>query len=174
MNKSILKKWRITIVTVVAMALVLTVTLMAASCSSPESSSSDDSEKSSQPENVVIGEFETITEPDMLADGTSGTAFQKGGDEELQQDRVTGGANTGGVASENLDPLDGDLTGPSEHSNPLPDLLEIGYPSLIPHELDGRDDCASCHAAASSEKPMPEDHVKANMGSNLCQTCHKK
>lgn len=65
---------------------------------------------------VIEGESETIgDDPDMLADGTSGTSVHEGaGDETLQQDRVSGGANTGGTQSQNLDPLTDPLIEPKD------------------------------------------------------------
>jgi ABC-type oligopeptide transport system substrate-binding subunit len=68
---------------------------------------------------VVYGEFETIGEdPDMLTDGTSGTSVsEEAGDGALQQDRVSGGANKGGVVSKNLDPLENPLTEPQKEFN---------------------------------------------------------
>lgn len=121
-----------------------------------------------------LGEYESIgDDPDMLADGTSGTAFQKGGEEEHQQDRISGGANTGGVQSENLEPIGTGAIEPQTSDNPAPVLNEIGTPPPPSHTLEGRDDCASCHAAAASERPMPSDHVASGITSDLCGYCHK-
>lgn len=148
--------------------------LTLASCASQSGQSDEGQSISSTQGKTNLGEYETIGEdPDMLADGTSGTAFQKGGEEEHQQDRISGGANTGGVQSENLDPIGTGAIDPQSSENPAPVLTEIGTPPAIPHTLDGRDDCASCHAAASSERPMPSDHVTSGITSDLCGYCHK-
>lgn len=170
LNKS-WNKLLASVVITVAIAVLGVVT----ACS-PSADNSTSSDYSPNPNvSVVMGEYETIGEdPDMLADGTSGTSIHEGaGDETLQQDRVSGGANTGGVASENLDPLEDSLILPQSFENPAPQLTEVGYPQYIPHELEGRDDCASCHEASQSERPMPSDHVKAGISSNLCLECHK-
>ena len=150
--------------------------LLAGSACSPNSDASNTSKdyEGNSNQTAIAGEYETIGDnPDMLADGTSGTSVHEGaGDETLQQDRVSGGANTGGVASQNLPELESDILNPQDTSNPAPDLLELGTPKQIPHVLEGRKDCATCHGDAKSEKPLPRDHVKAQISADLCLTCH--
>lgn len=47
---------------------------------------------------------------------------------------------------------------------------EAEGPPVIPHELEGRDDCLQCHAVDSQIKPAPENH--AELTNVACQNCH--
>lgn len=49
---------------------------------------------------------------------------------------------------------------------------EAGGPPNIPHTLQGRDDCLSCHRAGSNGAPkVPSDH--SGRTSSVCRTCHQ-
>jgi len=155
----------------VAFALVV----ILAACSSDDGENAPANDNAASKSTIVDGEFETIgDDPDMLADGTSGMAIhEEAGDEALQQDRVSGGANTGGVASQNLDPLTDPLIEPQEMNGSYPSASLVGHPAAIPHELEGRDDCSSCHGDNASTQPVPKDHIKAGITNELCLECHK-
>ena len=46
-----------------------------------------------------------------------------------------------------------------------------GAPGAIPHAVEGKETCDTCHAGAGSLKPVPADHTgRAN---NTCAACHK-
>lgn len=176
MNRLLKRKKKSLLTLAATLALIVILALVAVACATDANTSSESKPPEGNPyQTSVLGEFETIGEdPDMLADGTSGTSVHEGaGDETLQQDRVSGGANTGGVASQNLPDLKSDLIKPQSDKNPAPDLLKMGTPPAILHGFEGRDDCTSCHGDAASEKPLPRDHVKAQITNDLCLTCHK-
>lgn len=47
---------------------------------------------------------------------------------------------------------------------------EAGGPPVIPHELEGREDCQQCHAVDSQIAPAPESHE--GLTNATCQACH--
>ncbi len=49
------------------------------------------------------------------------------------------------------------------------DGVPTGSIMLIPHTLEGRDDCLMCHS--SGELAVPADH--AGRGNDTCITCHQ-
>lgn len=54
-----------------------------------------------------------------------------------------------------------------------PEALGNEGPPAIPHAVEGREACTSCHAVeapAEGAKPMPPDH--ADYDDSACQGCH--
>lgn len=50
-------------------------------------------------------------------------------------------------------------------------LVMIACTPAIPHSIDGRDDCISCHGQ-NKVKPFPQWHAKRNLGNDNCKNCH--
>jgi len=94
--------------------LLLSVSLLVGACSPQQGDQASDGYTPNPNVSVIQGESDTVTDPDMLADGNSGTAIVGNDEEVLQQDRISGGANTGGVSSQNLDPLTSQLIEPTD------------------------------------------------------------
>lgn len=42
----------------------------------------------------------------------------------------------------------------------------------IPHSIEGRADCISCHGQ-NGVKPYPQWHAKRDFGNNKCTNCHQ-
>jgi hypothetical protein len=53
---------------------------------------------------------------------------------------------------------------------PTAEPEETSGPSLIPHTLEGRDDCLLCHSL-DGVRPFPEDHIGRT--SVMCTACHQ-
>jgi hypothetical protein len=108
---SVIKELKRTTGAALCIALLAT-TLFFAACSPQQGGTASDEYTPNPNATITQGESDTITAPDMLADGNSGVAISGNDEEELQQDRISGGANTGGVNSKHLDPLTNTLTQP--------------------------------------------------------------
>ncbi|MDW7774077.1 MAG: cytochrome c3 family protein [Desulfobulbaceae bacterium] len=52
----------------------------------------------------------------------------------------------------------------------FPETAPVKSAGLIPHRIEGRDDCAGCHGL-KGEKPYPVKHTGWSIGS--CMQCHK-
>jgi predicted CXXCH cytochrome family protein len=59
-------------------------------------------------------------------------------------------------------------TPPAPTPTPPPAETPVG-PPLIPHTLEGRESCLSCHQIGGV--PLPEDHEGRT--EDLCLTCHE-
>jgi sulfur oxidation c-type cytochrome SoxX len=62
----------------------------------------------------------------------------------------------------------GDATPPTSET-PEPDV-EVGTAPAVPHSLENREDCLTCHATGAF-KPYPENHV--GRGVENCLSCHQ-
>lgn len=119
------------------------------------------------------GEFEKF-DPEALAEITSGKAIEGSEEENLQQERIAGGA-VGAVVSKNLEPLSG-ITDSSEGEF-SGDLGIYGQPPAR-HEFDHG--CLGCHDPLTADVPestefksMPESHVNSNLTEEDCLSCHE-
>jgi hypothetical protein len=61
---------------------------------------------------VIQGELPTIEGPDVAADGAGGAGIEGSEEEALQQDRISGGSNSGAANSKNIEPLTDPLIEP--------------------------------------------------------------
>ncbi|MDR1014625.1 MAG: hypothetical protein LBL86_06565 [Coriobacteriales bacterium] len=99
-------------------ALVLACALLLGACS-PKQPAAKATEHESNPNVTVIqGELPTITGPDMSAEGGGGAGIEGSEEEALQQDRISGGSNSGAAVSQNLEPLTDPLIEPREVREP--------------------------------------------------------
>jgi hypothetical protein len=95
--------------------LFISLTLGACSPQTGKAGTSDGSDYVPNPNVTAIeGELPTVTAPDMTADGVGGSNIEGNEEEKLQQDRISGGSNSGGITSENLEPLTNSLIEPKD------------------------------------------------------------
>lgn len=100
---------------------------------------------------VTMGEFETF-DPEVEAAETGGEAIRGSEEDELQQERIAGGA-TGNVVSQNLAPLEG-ITDPSPGEYNLVFGMNFQAPPI---------DMAD---------QQPLSHLKARLSVDECASCH--
>lgn len=117
---------------------------------------------------AVAGEYVPY-DPAKEAEITAGKAIEGSEEEELQQERIAGGA-VGGVVSQNLEPLEGVVDGSEGEYRPITGLdLE---PPLMGHGNNGSE-CLSCHESDGGGATMPLSHESANLANEECASCHK-
>ncbi|RNL48460.1 hypothetical protein [Paraeggerthella hongkongensis] len=138
-----------------------------ASCAPQNVSEGEGSAKKSN-DTTVAGEYVPY-DPAVEAEHTSGKAIEGSEEEELQQERIAGGA-VGGVVSQNLEPLEGIVDGPAGEYAPVYGI--DGEPPAIGHGDNGSD-CLSCHSGESSKAKQPLSHESANLSNEECTSCHK-
>lgn len=138
-----------------------------ASCA-PQSVSEGDGSANKGNDTAVAGEY-TPYDPSVEAEHTAGKAIEGSEEEELQQERIAGGA-VGGVVSQNLEPLEGVVDGaPGEY---VPVYGIDDEPPAMGHGDNGSD-CLSCHSGESSGAKQPLSHETANLSNEECASCHK-
>lgn len=123
---------------------------------------------------TVRGEYATYDAEAVAAAASaaeaSGSAIEGSGEEELQQERIAGGA-VGARVSENLEPLEGVVDGGSDEYIPVfGDRIQA---PLMAHS-DGNLNCTSCHDGETSTVQMPKSHKQANLNNDDCRTCHEE
>lgn len=117
--------------------------------------------------------------PDASAEVTGGSAIEGSEEEQLQQERIAGGA-VGAVVSKNLEPLPEDSITEGDAGAYTGDLGMYGQPPAR-HEFDTG--CLSCHdpnqrttdesaLEGTTVKSMPSNHMHANLIEEDCLTCH--
>jgi len=57
-------------------------------------------------------------------------------------------------------------------NNPTPKTETSEY-SLIPHELEGRENCLQCHEAGKGDAPEAPAEEHVGFTNDLCRDCHK-
>lgn len=100
---------------------------------------------------VVRGEYDAF-DPEVNAAETGGEAIEGSEEDELQQERIAGGA-TGAVVSQNLEPLTG-ITDPSDGDY----IASFGsYMQAPPMNMSD---------------PQPLSHLRAQLSADECADCH--
>lgn len=130
-----------------------------------------ESEGASQPvsnDSAEKGEY-TPYDPEVEAEHTGGKAIEGSEEEELQQERIAGGA-VGAVNSQNLEPLEG-ITDYTERDY-VPAYGMSAQPPVIGHGDSGAD-CLSCHKDGGTGTQQPPSHATANLSNEDCASCHK-
>lgn len=119
---------------------------------------------------VVRGEY-TPYDPSAEAEVTAGAAIEGSEEEQLQQERIAGGA-AGGVVSQNLEPLEG-ITDYSEGEYIPAYGIACDIPEVVHGDSKGTT-CTTCHTADGSGAgtQIPASHVDQNMSDEDCLTCH--
>jgi cytochrome c5 len=57
------------------------------------------------------------------------------------------------------------------HAVWLAPVIAAAVPPAIPHELEGREDCLTCHKVGTADAPrIPDNH--SDLSSAMCQACH--
>lgn len=114
------------------------------------------------------GEY-TPYDPAVEAEHVSGRAIEGSEEEELQQERIAGGA-VGAVTSQNLEPLEGIVNG--SEGDYVAAYGINGQPPAQGHGDNGAD-CLSCHKPGGAGAQQPPNHLKSNLASEDCATCHQ-
>lgn len=109
-------------------------------------------------------------DPNAQAENTSGTAIEGSDEEELQQERIAGGA-VGKVTSTNIEPLNGIVDGSPYEYVPMYGT-ETGAKEVAHGSANGTE-CLTCHESGNgSATPMPRGHMQQNLESSECVLCH--
>lgn len=148
--------------------LALMCALMLAACAP---NGGKESEGVSQPESndsVERGEY-TPYDPEVEAEHTGGKAIEGSEEEELQQERIAGGA-VGAVNSQNLEPLEG-ITDYTERDY-VPSYGTSARPPVMGHGDNGAD-CLSFHKDGGAATQQPPSHATADLANEECASCHK-
>ena len=154
-------------VRVAAIASALALALALAACA-PQLSSEEGDGAPAGNDAAVKGEY-TPYDPTVEAEHTSGKAIEGSEEEELQQERIAGGAVDTTIKSQNLEPLEGIVDGNAGEYTPVYGLdVE---PPAIGHGDNGSD-CLSCHESGAGAS-MPLSHESANLANEECASCHK-
>lgn len=118
---------------------------------------------------AVKGEY-TPYDPAAEAEITGGTGIEGSEEEQLQQERIAGGA-VGAVVSKNLEPLVG-ITDYSEGDFVPVYGISIDPPAVIHGDANG-DACSTCHMGdAPVATAVPHSHLNQNLTDEDCVTCH--
>lgn len=120
---------------------------------------------------AVKGEY-TPYDPTVEAADASGKAIEGSEEEQLQQERIAGGA-VGGVQSQNLEPLAG-VTDYSEGEYVPVYGIEGEAVEVVHGDANGTA-CGSCHGEEpqGGATPVPQNHVGQNLADDDCITCHE-
>lgn len=120
---------------------------------------------------VVRGEY-TPYDPSVDAAVTGGAGIEGSEEEQLQQERIAGGA-AGAVVSQNLEPLEG-VTDYSEGEYVPVYGIACDIPEVVHGEANGTA-CGSCHTAdgSGSGTQVPASHVDQNLADSECTNCHE-
>jgi len=123
--------------------------LLIVACADPNTQSSTNTLESVSNDSVELGTSDTVTEPD------AGKVLKP---TQSQPDKLQTGS-----------------TAPPKATNPVPDLLAAttGVVPVIPHGDANGTDCLTCHASVTSDNPLPQDHVDAQVTNDYCLNCHK-
>lgn len=164
---------------IMAMACVVALTCMLALClaACAPSSTKDFQAGGSSASGAANNPNYTATEstefdvfdPNAEAENTSGTAIEGSDEEELQQERIAGGA-VGAVTSTNLEPLNGVVDGSADAYVPIYGLDTEAKAS--PHGSSNGTDCLSCHEEGKGMTKIPATHRNQNLTSEDCTLCH--
>lgn len=155
----------------VAFASLLAATVLAfglASCA-PQSAPEEEGSAKQSNDTAVEGEY-TPYDPEVEAEHTAGKAIEGSEEEELQQERIAGGAVDTTIKSKNLEPLEGVVDGAPGEYKPVYGME--GEPPAMGHGDNGSD-CLSCHSEGSSGAQQPLSHESANLANEDCASCHK-
>lgn len=119
-------------------------------------------------------------DPEANAEVTGGSAIEGSEEEQLQQERIAGGA-VGAVVSKNLEPLPSDSITEGDSGAYTGDLGMYGQPPAR-HEFDSG--CTGCHdpdqrdsaeevLENTTTKDMPSSHMHSNLTDEDCLSCHQ-
>ena len=119
---------------------------------------------------AVKGEYIPY-DPAAEAEITGGSGIEGSEEEQLQQERIAGGA-AGEVVSKNLEPLVG-ITDYSEGDFVPVYGISIDPPAVIHGDANG-DACSTCHMGDTPvATAVPHSHLNQNLTDEDCVTCHR-
>lgn len=119
---------------------------------------------------VESQEYDTY-DPAAEAEITGGTAIEGSEEEQLQQERIAGGA-VGAVNSKNLEPVEGVVDGtPNAY---VPSFGAEEAAEVVHGDASGTM-CTTCHSEdlQGGATPMPQSHIGQNLADDDCVTCHE-
>lgn len=153
-----------------ALACAMAFAGLVAGCA-PQTSGSSAATGAATNDTAVKGEYVPY-DPNVTAENTSGRAIEGSEEEQLQQERIAGGA-VGAVQSQNLEPLEG-VTGYSA-GDYVPVYGIDGDAAEVVHGSANGDMCTTCHGedASGAGTAMPQSHIGQNLTDNDCVTCHE-
>lgn len=118
---------------------------------------------------AVKGDYKPY-DPSVEAEVTGGSGIEGSEEEQLQQERIAGGA-AGAVVSENLEPLVG-ITDYSEGEYVPVYGISIEPPAVVHGDAHGTT-CTTCHTSdGGAATAVPHSHVDQNLTDEDCVTCH--
>jgi hypothetical protein len=162
MRRFTVKKGLLTLaVTIMAFAL-----LWAVGCA-PTSQASNEQSMGSN-DTVVVGDLDRYS-PGGASGAETGPAMDIDEEMQLQQDKITGGAD-GAITSTNIVPLDPGITAYPE-ADPVGFVGRTGIPATVPHGTTNGTECLSCHS--TGEQEIPQSHVLAKITNGQCASCHQ-
>lgn len=138
-----------------------------AGCAPRSGASAEDGDFSTSDDTAVMGEYAPY-DPAAEAEHVNGKAIEGSEEEELQQERIAGGA-VGAVTSSNLEPLEGIVDCSEGEYEPVYGM-GLQAPEM-PHESEGRA-CLSCHEGEESTVSVPKSHIDSGVGDEECLSCH--
>ena len=160
------KETRLLLAAALAAALALVAAL--GGCAPQTASETGSGDAPASNDTAAKGEY-TPYDPAVEAEHVSGKAIEGSEEEELQQERIAGGA-VGAVTSQNLEPLEGIVNG--SEGDYVAAYGINGQPPAQGHGDNGAD-CLSCHKPGGAGAQQPPSHLKSNLASEDCATCHQ-
>lgn len=152
----------------VCAALMLAMALALCACAPSGGEKADEAAAPASNDSAEKGEY-TPYDPEVEAEHTGGKAIEGSEEEELQQERIAGGA-VGEVQSQNLEPLEGITDGTDRDYVPAYGIN--GQPPVQGHGDNGSD-CLSCHKDGGAGAQQPPSHASSNLANEDCASCHK-
>ena len=117
---------------------------------------------------AVAGEYVPY-DPTAEGEAASGAAIEGSEEEQLQQERIAGGA-VGARTSQHLDPLEGVVEYSEGEYTPLYGMA--GEAPEIVHGDERGFACTTCHDQGKAGKDLPASHIGQNLTDEECVTCH--
>lgn len=118
------------------------------------------------------GGYDTY-DPAADTSASGGSAIEGSEEEQLQQERIAGGA-VGKVVSKNLDKLEGIVDGDGTGTD------DFGMNSQPPARHGFDDNCTNCHDPEKTDAPegtkvhpMPTSHQGIGLTDDDCRSCHE-
>ncbi len=154
----------------VALACATALTALCLGCA-PQAPEPEVSDGLNSNDMAVRGEY-TPYDPSADAAVTGGAGIEGSEEEQLQQERIAGGA-AGAVQSKNLEPLEG-VTDYSE-GDYVPMYGIDGEAAEVVHGDANGTACTTCHIedGSGAGTAMPQGHIGQNLADEDCVTCHE-
>lgn len=143
-----------------------------AGCAPQASAPAEESAYGPVANDVVVESHEyDVYDPAAEAEVTGGKAIEGSEEEQLQQERIAGGA-VGAVQSQNLEPIEGIVDGDGAEYVPVFGSSEAA--EVLHGDANGTM-CTTCHTEGGegNATPLPKSHADQNLTDEDCATCHE-